>query len=67
MVRTHELILYKQFEQGTIVQDMAWIMNHYNDDFYYKEDIRALLLSVCMDWLNWRGAMAMKEIFGIAI
>lgn len=43
MVRTHELILYKQFEQGTIVQDMAWIMNHYNDDFYYKEDIRALL------------------------
>lgn len=43
MVRTHELILYKQFEQGTIVQDMAWIMNHYNGDFYYKEDIRALL------------------------
>ena len=41
-MREQELILYRNFEDGELLKDMVWLMEHYKDDFYEKEDIRAL-------------------------
>ena len=32
MTGTEELIVYRGFEDGGILQDMSWIMDHYRDD-----------------------------------
>lgn len=42
MKTTKDLILYKEFEQGEIFQKFTWIIENYEDDYYNKEDIRAL-------------------------
>lgn len=42
MKSTRKLILYRDFEQGRIFDDLTWIMEHYNSDYYNKEDIQAL-------------------------
>jgi len=43
MVKVNQLILYKHFEDGHILDDMTWIMDNYNNEYYNKEDITALL------------------------
>ena len=42
MKSTKELILYKEFEQGEIFEKFTWIIENYEDDYYNKEDVRAL-------------------------
>ncbi len=42
MKSTRNLILYKNFENGTLFYDMAWIMENYRSDYYNKEDMEAL-------------------------
>ena len=42
MERTKSLILYKEFENGTLFYNFAWIMDHYKSEYYNKEDIEAL-------------------------
>ncbi|NLL77508.1 MAG: ATP-binding protein [Clostridiales bacterium] len=42
-MRENELIVYKGFEDGSLFYDMAWLMSHYNDNFFNMEDKRALL------------------------
>ena len=42
MKSTKDLILYKEFEQEEIFYDFTWIIENYNNDYYNKEDIRAL-------------------------
>ena len=42
MKSTKELILYKNFENGRLFYDLTWIMENYQNEFYNKEDIRAL-------------------------
>ena len=42
MERTKSLILYKEFENGTLFYNFAWIMAHYKSEYYNKEDIEAL-------------------------
>lgn len=42
-MREQELLLYREFEDGDLLRDMAWLMSHYQDDYYNKEDIRSLL------------------------
>lgn len=46
-MREQELIVYKEFEEEELFYDMAWLMEHYQDDYYNKEDKRALLYE-CM-------------------
>lgn len=41
-MREQELMVYRDFEDGELLNDMAWLMSNYKDDFYNKEDIRAL-------------------------
>ncbi len=42
MKSTKNLILYKEFEQEEIFYDFTWIIENYNNDYYNKEDVRAL-------------------------
>lgn len=42
MKSTKDLILYKEFEQEEVFYDFTWIIENYQNDYYNKEDIRAL-------------------------
>ena len=41
-MRERELIVYKNFKDGQLLYDMAFLMEHYEDAFYNKEDLAAL-------------------------
>lgn len=49
-MRERELIVYKDFEDGKLLYDMAWLMEHYADAYYNREDMAALLYD-CMHGL----------------
>lgn len=42
MVNAANMILYRNLEQGQIFENMTWIMENYDSDYYNREDIRAL-------------------------
>lgn len=44
-MRRQELIVYKDFEEeeGSLLYDMAWLMEYYKDEYYNKEDKAGLL------------------------
>lgn len=46
-MKTEELIVYKDFEDGELLADMVWLMENFDDEFYNKED-KAGLLYDCM-------------------
>lgn len=46
MDKIGELIVYKNFEYGKIFSDLSWIMENYDNEYYNKSDIRALLYDV---------------------
>ena len=46
-MREQELLLYREFEDGDLLYDMAWLMAHYEDEYYNMEDMRGLLYQ-CM-------------------
>ena len=39
MMREQELMIYRFREEGDLLHDMAFLMGHYNDEFYNKEDL----------------------------
>lgn len=41
-MREQELIVYRNFEDDGLLYDMAFLMEHYNDEYYNKEDLAAL-------------------------
>jgi len=41
-MREQELIVYRNFEEGELLYDMAWLMSHYDDEYYNREDMTAL-------------------------
>ncbi|MCH5343749.1 MAG: ATP-binding protein [Acetatifactor sp.] len=41
-MREQELIVYRDFEDGELFYDCAWLMTHYDDDHYNEEDVRGL-------------------------
>lgn len=44
-MREQELIVYKDFseQEGRLLYDMAWLMAHFKDEFYNREDMAGLL------------------------
>lgn len=46
-MKTEELIVYKDFEDGSLLADMVWLMENYEDEFYNQED-KAGLMYDCM-------------------
>lgn len=41
-MREQELIVYRNFEDGELLYDMAFLMEHFKDEYYNKEDLAAL-------------------------
>ena len=55
-MRIHELIIYKNLEQEQILNDMTFLMENYDNEYYNKEDLKSLLfectgsiLELCVD------------------
>lgn len=42
-MRTKELLLYRQMEDGQILKDMTFLMDNYNNEYYNQEDLKELL------------------------
>ena len=42
-MREQQLIVFREFEDGDLLYDMAFLMEHFNDEYYNKEDMSALL------------------------
>ena len=45
-MRTNELILYKNMEEGQLLQDMVFLVEEYENEYYNREDLAALLADV---------------------
>lgn len=41
-MRENELVLYRNFNNGKVLHDMSWLMEHYTSEFYNQEDMKAL-------------------------
>lgn len=54
-MRENELIVYKDFEDGLILHDMAFLMEHYKDEYYYKEDLQTLAYDCIHSLLEMAG------------
>ena len=55
-MRENELLIYKNFgEDGQLLEDMAWLMEHYNDEYYNVDDIKALLYECMHSLLEMAG------------
>ena len=55
-MRIHELIIYKNLEQEQILNDMTFLMENYDNEYYNQEDLKSLLfectgsiLELCVD------------------
>lgn len=42
-MREQELIVYRNFEDGELLDDLSFLMDHYKDEYYNREDLSALL------------------------
>lgn len=44
-MRVHELILYKHLDQEQTLQDMTFLMENYDSEYYNREDLKGLLFT----------------------
>lgn len=51
-MRTNELMLYKNMEYGDILQDMTFLMENYDNEYYNEEDLRSLLFECVNELLE---------------
>lgn len=51
-MRTKELVLYKHMEHEGLLQDMTFLMEHFESDYYNKEDLRGLLFECVNELLE---------------
>lgn len=51
-IRVNELILYKNVEENSILNDMTFLMENYENDYYNKEDLKGLLFDVMNELLE---------------
>lgn len=42
-MREKELVIYKEFSDGKLLQDMSWLMENYKNEYYNKRDKISLL------------------------
>lgn len=54
-MREQELLLYRDFEEGQLLYDMAWLMDNYDDEYYNTEDCRGLLFQCMHELLELSG------------
>ena len=51
-MRTNELMLYKHIEESGILQDMTFLMENYDSEYYNKADLKSLLYDVMNEILE---------------
>ena len=51
-MREKELIVYRDFEDGELLYDMAFLMSHYDDEYYNTEDMAALFYECIHDLID---------------
>ena len=51
-MRTNELMLYKHIEESGILQDMTFLMENFDSEFYNREDLKSLLYDVMNEILE---------------
>ncbi|MEG0932400.1 MAG: DUF815 domain-containing protein [Lachnospiraceae bacterium] len=56
LMRTNELLLFKHFTQGQILQDMSYIIGHYKQDYSDMEEIKKLLFRCVNEILELAGS-----------
>ena len=61
-MRTNELMLYKHMENGQILQDITFLIENYQNDYYNMED----MMQSTRSW-RWQSAMDSRVISGIII
>ena len=54
-MRVRELIVYKEFEDGQLLEDMEWLMDNYADEYYNIEDKAALFYDCIHELLDMAG------------
>ena len=54
-MRARELIVYKEFEDGQLLEDMEWLMDNYADEYYNIEDKAALFYDCIHELLDMAG------------
>ncbi|MBQ7359273.1 MAG: ATP-binding protein [Lachnospiraceae bacterium] len=42
-MREQQLIVFRDLEEGELLYDFTWLMEHYRDEYYNKEDLQGLL------------------------
>lgn len=52
-MRTNELMLYKNMEYGEILKDITFLIDHYESEYYNREDLRALLFDCINELTGW--------------
>ncbi len=55
-MRTDELMLYKHMEHEEVLRDMEFLMCHCEDEYYNKEDLKALLFECVNQILELAGS-----------
>lgn len=55
-MREKELIVYANFEEDSLLYDMAWLMDHYEDEYYNEEDKRGLLYECIHQLIEMAGS-----------
>ena len=55
-MRTDELMLYKHMEHEDVLMDMTFLMNNCQNEYYNKEDLRALLFECVNQILELAGS-----------
>ena len=49
------MIVYRDFEDGELLYDMAFLMSHYDDEYYNTEDMAALFYECIHDLIDLAG------------
>lgn len=66
-MRTNELMLYKHMENGQILQDITFLIENYQNDYYNMEDMKGLLYDAVNEILEMAVSHGFEVISGIII
>lgn len=51
-MRTNELMLYKSMEHGEILDNITFLMENYDNEYYNREDLKSLLFECIHELLE---------------
>lgn len=54
-MREQELIVFREFEDGELLYNVSWLMEHYNDQYYNEKDMASLLYECIHELIDLAG------------